>query len=96
MQKTQLVRERQRDLGRGETEGRGHSGARTWSCVCTWGDNTRYVIQLAQSSWHRLIVKCAAWNHPRTDVNEGALDRRGCAAVCSEGQCEAPAPAVGA
>ena len=60
--------------------------------ACARGGTTHGTL----SSWHRLIVKCAAWNHPSTDVNEGALDRRGCAAVCSEGQCEAPAPAVGA
>ena len=61
-------------------------------CVCARGGTTHGTL----SSWHLLIVKRAAWNHPRTDVNDGTLDRLRCVAVCSEGQCEAPAPAVGA
>ena len=61
-------------------------------CVCARGGTTHGTL----SSWHLLIVKRAAWNHPRTDVNDGTLDRLGCVAICSEGQREAPAPAVGA
>lgn len=58
-------------------------------CVCACRGTTHGTL----SSWHLLMVKRAAWNHPRTDVNDRTLDRL---AICSEGQCEAPAPAVGA